>query len=227
MIVAAMALALAGVAVGAVHAPVTRGDSGANFELFGNGTNPTIFSASASNNTARSQRFSSTCAPACPAVWTAGVGAFPGAATPTSAAQTIFAGTYTWQYWTAAAGANATVNWTFEYGNNVGCSSGPVVIAAFTAVPLLVNQSAHSATVGTSASNVSVPAGKFMCLSITWNSGGPVTLRYGRHNLQRTNFTTPQVIFIPEFGVALVALALVIPAVTGLASRRRRRDVAA
>jgi cellulose synthase/poly-beta-1,6-N-acetylglucosamine synthase-like glycosyltransferase len=226
IIVAAMALALTGVAVGAIHAPVTRGDSGSNFELFGNGTNPTIFSASASNNTTRTQLFSSTCVPACPAVWTAGVGAFPGVATPTSAAQTIFAGTYTWQYWTGAAGANATVNWTFEYGNNAGCSSSPVVIAAFAAVPLLVNQTAHTATVGTSASNVAVPAGKFLCLSITWNSGGPVTLRYGRHNRERTNFTTPQVIFIPEFGVALLGLALVIPAVTRLSSGKRRRRVA-
>jgi 1,2-diacylglycerol 3-beta-glucosyltransferase len=226
VVVAAMALALMSVAVGAFRAPVGHADAGSNFFLFGNG-NPTLFSASNSNNTARSQLFASTCAPACPAVWTSGVGAFPGAATSTTSAQTIFAGTYRWQYWTTNAGADATVNWTFRYGDNVGCTTNPVTIAAFTAVPLRVNQAGTTAVVGTSASNVNVPAGKYMCLSVTWNSGGPATLRYGSNNNQRTNFTTPQVIFIPEYGAALLGLAFAIPLVTQLWSRRRARRGAA
>ncbi len=226
VVVAAMALALMSVAVGAFRAPVGHADAGSNFFLFGNG-NPTLFSASNSNNTARSQLFASTCAPACPAVWTSGVGAFPGAATSTTSAQTIFAGTYRWQYWTTNAGADATVNWTFRYGDNVGCTTNPVTIAAFTAVPLRVNQAGTTAVVGTSASNVNVPAGKYMCLSVTWNSGGPATLRYGNNNNQSTNFTTPQVIFIPEYGAALLGLAFAIPLVTQLWSRRRARRGAA
>jgi 1,2-diacylglycerol 3-beta-glucosyltransferase len=222
IVVAAMALALVGVAVGASRAPVGQADAGSNFFLFGNG-NPTLFSASNSNNTARSQVFSSTCNPACPAVWTSGVGAFPGAVTSTTAAQTIFAGTWKWQYWTTNAGASATVNWTFRYGDNVGCSTNPVTIASFANVPVLRNQVGTTAVIGTTVSNVNVPAGKFMCLSISWISGGPVTLRYGNNNNQKTNFTTPQVIFIPEYGTALIALAFAIPFATGYWTRRRAR----
>ena len=224
----AMALALVGVALGALHAPEGQADAGSNFFLFGSGAAPTIFSASNSNNTTRTHIFGSTCTPACPAVWTSGVGAFPGAATSTTNAQTIFAGTWRWQYWTRNVGANATINWVFRYGDNVGCTVNPVTIASFAAVPLNINQTGTSAVLGTTVANVNVPAGKFMCLSITRNSGGPATLQYGRNNLQRTNFTTPQVIFIPEYGTALLGLALVIPLATQLWTRRgRRRRVAA
>jgi glycosyltransferase involved in cell wall biosynthesis len=226
LVIGALVLGLVAVTVGAVRAPMTRADSGSNFELFGNAAGPTIFSASASNNTVRTQRFGPACVPACPAVWTAGVGAFPGVATPTTSAQTIFAGTYSWQYWTEN-GANATVNWTFKYGNNVGCTINPVTIASFVAVPLLRNVDAHTAVLGTTVTNVNVPAGKFFCLSITWNSGGPVNFQYGRHNLQRTNFTTPQVIFIPEYGVGLLGLALVIPVSMRLWTRCRSHRRAA
>ena len=160
------------------------------------------------------------------AVWTSGVGAFPGAATATTAAQTIFAGQWSWQYWTTNAGANGTINWVFRYGDNVGCSTNPVTIASFAAVPLLRNQAGTSVVLGNTVSNVAVPAGKFMCLSITWNSGGPVTLRYGNNNNQRTNFTTPQVIFIPEYGAALLGLAFFIPLATRVWTHRRRRVTA-
>ena len=223
VVVGTMALVLAGVAVGASRAPVAKADAGSNFFLFGSGAAPTVFSASNSNNTVRSQIFNATCTPACPAVWTSGVGAFPGVATATTNAQTIFAGQWSWQYWTTNTGANATVNWVFRYGDNVGCATNPVTIASFAAVPLLRNQVGTTAVVGTTVANVTVPAGKFMCLSITWNSGGPATLRYGNNNNQRTNFTTPQVIFIPEYGTALLGLALAIPLATRLWTRRRRR----
>jgi cellulose synthase/poly-beta-1,6-N-acetylglucosamine synthase-like glycosyltransferase len=62
VVVAALALALVGVAIGASRAPVTQA-AGPTFFLFGNGTKPTIFSASNSNNTVRNQDFASTCAP--------------------------------------------------------------------------------------------------------------------------------------------------------------------
>jgi hypothetical protein len=225
VVVAAMALALVSVAVGASRSPVGHADVGSTFFLFGNGTNPTIFSASNSNNTVRNQTFDSTCSPACPAVWTSGVGTFTtGVATSTTSAQTIFAGTYRWQYWTSDNGADARVNWTFMYGDNVGCTANRVTIAAFINVPVLVDQATGtSVTVGTTVANVNVPANKFMCLSITWSSGGPVTLRYGNNNSQRTNFTTPQLIFIPEYGAALLGLALAIPLATQLWARRRPR----
>jgi hypothetical protein len=115
------------------------------------------------------------------------------------------------------------VSWTFKYGNNVGCTVAPVNIAAFTNVPVLVDQAAGTtANVGTTVSNTNVPAGKFLCLSISWTSGGPVTLRYGNNNGQRTNFSTPQVIFIPEYGTALLGFALAIPFATRLWMRRSR-----
>ncbi|HEY2597473.1 MAG TPA: glycosyltransferase family 2 protein [Candidatus Dormibacteraeota bacterium] len=228
VVVAAMAAALAAVAVGAVRAPITDA-AGSTFFLFGNGTNPTLFDATVSNNTVRSQVFNTTCTPACPATWTSGVGAWPGVATSTASAQTIFAGTYSWQYWTSNTGADALVSWTFKYGNNVGCTTAPVNIAAFTNVPVRVNQATGTTVnVGTTVSNTNVPAGKFLCLSIARTSGGPVTLRYGNNNGQRTNFTTPQVIFIPEPGAALLGFALAIPFATRLWTRRRRlRRVAA
>jgi len=222
IVIAAMMLTLAGLAVGASRAPVVQA-VGSTFFLFGNGTNPTVFDASVSNNTVRNQVFDSTCAPACPAVWTSGVGAFPGVATPTASAQTIFAGTYSWQYWTGNNGADALVSWTFSYGDNVGCSTNAVTIAAFTNVPVLVDQVGTTATIGTTVANVTVPAGKYICLSIAWTSGGPVTLRYGNNNGQRTNFTTPSVIFIPENGAALLGLALMIPMATKVWMRRRRQ----
>jgi cellulose synthase/poly-beta-1,6-N-acetylglucosamine synthase-like glycosyltransferase len=223
VIVSAMVLALSGIAIGAVHAPVGQANGGSTFELFGDTTNgPTVFSTDASNNTVVGHVFSNPCLPACPAVWTAGVGTYPGTATPTSNAQTIFAGTYRWQYWTFGVGTNATVKWTFEYGNNVGCTISPVVVASFNAVPLLANQNGTSVAVGTSTANVDVPAGKYLCLSIDWSSGGPVALLYGNHSLQQTNFTTPQVIFVPENGLALIGFALFIPLATELWRRRRQ-----
>ena len=227
LIVSAMLVALAGIAIGAVRAPVGEANGGSTFELFGdtNG-NPTLFSTDASNNQVLVDVISNPCVPPCPAVWTAGVGVWPGTVITTSSAQTIFAGTYRWQYWTFAAGINATVNWTFEYGDNVGCTVNPVVIAAFTGVPLLPNQSGTSVVVGTSTTNVNVPAGKYLCLSVDWSSGGPVGLLYGNHSLQRTNFTTPQIIFVPENGLALLVFALVLPLATALWGRRRRAPTA-
>ena len=226
VVVAAMTIALLAVAVGASRAPVTDA-AGSTFFLYGTGAGPSLFDANVSNNTVRNQVFDATCNPACPAVWTSGVGAHPGVATPTASAQTIFAGTYSWQYWTTNPGANAMVSWTFRYGDNVGCTTNPVTIAAFVNVPVLVGQTGTTVNVGTTVSNVNVPAGKYMCLSIARTSGGPVTLRYGNNNNQRTNFTTPSVIFIPEYGAALLGLALVIPMATQLWTRgRRRRRVA-
>jgi cellulose synthase/poly-beta-1,6-N-acetylglucosamine synthase-like glycosyltransferase len=223
VVVAAMAVALVSVAVGASRAPVAQAASGSTFFLYGN-PNPTLFQTSLSTTTTQSQIFDSTCTPACPAVWTSGVG---GTATSTTNAQTIFAGTWSWQYWTRDVGANATVNWVFRYGDNAGCTTNPVTIASFAAIPLLINQAGTSVVLGTTVTNVTVPAGKFMCLRITWNSGGPATLRYGNNSFQRTNFTTPQVIFIPEYGAALLGLALAIPLATRLWTRRRRRRWAA
>jgi hypothetical protein len=89
-------------------------------------------------------------------------------------------------------------------------------------VPLLANQNGTSVAVGTSTANVDVPAGKYLCLSIDWSSGGPVALLYGNHSLQQTNFTTPQVIFVPENGLALIGFALFIPLATELWRRRRQ-----
>ena len=147
--------------------------AGSTFFLFGNGSNPTLFDANVSNNTVRNQDFSSPCVPACARqrglrALARGQGWLP----PTASAQTIFAGTYSWQYWTTAAGANAMVSWTFKYGDNVGCTTNPVTIAAFTNVPLLISQNGTTANVGTTVSNTNVPAGKFICLSISWTSGG-------------------------------------------------------
>jgi len=49
------------------------------------------------------------------------------------------------------------VNWTLRYGDNVGCTTNPVNIAAFTNVPVLVDQTGTTATVGTTVANVNVP----------------------------------------------------------------------
>jgi hypothetical protein len=138
----------------------------------------------------------------------------------------VYAGTYQWQYWSLplliGVEADATVNWRFLYGDDIGCVTNPVSIADFTAVPLLVGKTGFNAVVGTSSTNVNVPAGKYLCLSIAWNSGGPVALRYGNNSVERTNFTTPQAIFVPEFGPALLGLALAIPFATKFWTGRRR-----
>ncbi len=100
-----------------------------------------------------------------------------------------------------------------------GCTTNPVVIAQNSSFTLLVNHTGGTpVNVVTTSSNTSVPAGKFFCLTMSWVSGGPVTLDYDKSSAP-TNFHTPSVIFIPEYAVALLGLALLAPV---LAGRRRR-----
>ena len=186
---------------------------------------PTFFSPT--NNTATSAEviFTSPCVPPCPVVWQ-GADASGGPAVATTGAQTIFAGTYGFDYWTdlVPTGFNSVISWTFEYADNAGCTLNPVVIAQNSSFTLLDNHVGGTpVNVVTTTANTTVPAGKFFCLSLAWVSGGPTHLTYNNDTglLPRpTNFTTPSVIFIPEFGIALVGLAVIAPFV----ARVRRRD---
>ena len=223
--VIAMAVAVFAMAIGALRAPVVESSSGSQFWLHGALALPTFFSPT--NNTATSAEviFTSPCVPPCPVVWQ-GADASGGPAVATTGAQTIFAGTYGFDYWTdlVPTGFNSVISWTFEYADNAGCTLNPVVIAQNSSFTLLDNHVGGTpVNVVTTTANTTVPAGKFFCLSLAWVSGGPTHLTYNNDTglLPRpTNFTTPSVIFIPEFGIALVGLAVIAPFV----ARVRRRD---
>ena len=223
--VAAMVVAVFATAVGALRAPVIESSSGSQFWLHGAVASPTFFSPTNPTITPLEIVFTNPCVPACPEVWQ-GADASGGPAVATSGSQTVFAGAYKFDYWSdlVSTGSNAVISWTFEYGDNAGCSINPVVIAQNSAFTLLDNHVGGTpVTVVTTGSNTTVPAGKFFCLSLAWVSGGPTHLSYNNDAglaSRPTNFTTPSVIFIPEFGVALVGLAALAPFV----ARVRRRD---
>ncbi|HLQ62651.1 MAG TPA: glycosyltransferase family 2 protein, partial [Candidatus Acidoferrales bacterium] len=218
MVAGGLALALAAVAVSAVRAPVAEANSGSQFWLHGNLTGPTVFDTTAPGLlVVKTVAFTSPCVPACPERWTGGDA---GSALSTSAAQTVFAGTYSFDYWTAAGVTDATISWTFEYGDNAGCTTNPVVIAQNSSFTLLAGHTGGTpVSVVTTSSNTSVPAGKFFCLVLDFVSGGPTTLQYDS-STGPTNFLTPSVIFIPEQALALVGLALVAPVSMRLWKRR-------
>jgi cellulose synthase/poly-beta-1,6-N-acetylglucosamine synthase-like glycosyltransferase len=214
VVIGALVLACAGVGVSAMRAPVAQATSGTTFYLHGFVT-PTVFSVGFPFNLVTTVTFDAPCVPACPVTWTGG--AF-GAATATTGDQTIFAGTYTFDYWTTV-GTNAVISWTFEYGNNIGCTISPVVIATNPAFTLIAGHTGGIPVAVATGSNTLVTAGHFLCLTMNRVSGGPAVLEYDNF-FTATSFQSPAVIFIPEYGVALVGLALVAP---WLPRVRRRR----
>ncbi|TMC83534.1 MAG: glycosyltransferase family 2 protein [Chloroflexi bacterium] len=222
--VGAMFVAVFATAMGALRAPVVESSSGSQFWLHGALTLPTFFSPTNPSVTPQEIIFANPCVPACPSVWQ-GADASGGPAVATTGAQTVFAGSYGFDYWTdlVPTGFNSVISWTFEYGDNAGCTLNPVVIAQNNSFTLLDNHVGGTAVnVVTTGSNTAVPTGKFFCLRLAWVSGGPTHLTYNNDAglaPRPTNFTTPSVIFIPEFGVALVGLALLAP----LVPRVRRR----
>ncbi|TME20152.1 MAG: hypothetical protein E6I70_01960 [Chloroflexi bacterium] len=211
IVTGALVLASLGVGVAALHAPVAYASSGSQFWLYAGGAGPTFFTASspAAANPTLQGTFNSPCIPACPFVWTASNDGV--SASATTNAQTVFAGTYTFDYWTTNTGFNAVISWKFEYGDNAGCSVGTVVIAQNNNFPLLNNHTGGTpVSVGTTVANTAVPAGKFFCLAANYVSGGPTTVQLNSQS-RPTNFHTPSVIFIPEYGLALAGFALVAP----------------
>jgi hypothetical protein len=102
----------------------------------------------------------------------------------------------------------------------VGCTVSPVVIAQNNNFTLVEGHTGGTpVTVVTTSSNSIVPSGKFFCLVMSWVSGGSVRLEYD-HDTVPTNFHTPSVIFIPEWGLALIGVALVAPLWRRIAPRK-------
>jgi cellulose synthase/poly-beta-1,6-N-acetylglucosamine synthase-like glycosyltransferase len=145
-------------------------------------------------------------------------------ATPvaTAASQTIFAGTtFTFNYFTTV-GSVGTVTVTLRVGYSA-TSTCP-------AVTNLIAQTSDTLTSGgplstasfSPASAVTVPINSFFCFTITVTGvGAPgLTLHYDGGTLATTNLTSSQTIFIPEFLLPFIGLAVLAP----LVGRLRRRQ---
>jgi hypothetical protein len=145
--------------------------------------------------------------------------------TPTAASQVILAGTtFHFNYWTSLSGtANVTI--TFGY-QTTGFSSGgsacnnPTTIATQT-VALTSGSNLNTANFSPAA-NITVGNNSFFCLKITVNSvtGGGLNLLYDS-TTDKTNLVSSQTIFIPEFALVLVGIALIAPRIRRTSRGRR------
>jgi len=206
VVVGGLAVALLALVIGAFNAPTAHA---AGSTLFLHGT--TTFTM---DNTAP--------AGAVPATFLlAPVGATQTWATTTSASasQTIFATTaFTFQYWTtgvAGGTTGATIALSFSAAAN--CSSATTI--AQSSVTLAVG-SALSTSSFSPATDVTVPAGSFFCLTLTVTSIGVVNLTLDSDATSTpTNLTSTQTIFIPELLLPFGGLAVIAPVV----ARRGRR----
>ncbi|HEV2013945.1 MAG TPA: glycosyltransferase family 2 protein [Candidatus Dormibacteraeota bacterium] len=135
----------------------------------------------------------------------------------TAAAQTIAATTtFSFTFW--ASGPNtddSQTRLTFAYSSSSTCSS-PTTIAQAT---FLLHTGANQTTATfTPASSVAVPTGSFFCWTmLVLDAGADAgrTLLYD-DSTDKTHINSSQTIFIPEFALLLVGVALLAP----LATRR-------
>jgi len=137
----------------------------------------------------------------------------------TVATQTVAAGTYTFTYWTTACSGTCTVTatLTFGYSTTATCNS-ITALASWSAS--IVKGTSGGTTSTTTGSSATIPANSYLCwqIAVTATSGGGYSLEYDTSAFP-TRIDTPT-ITAPEFGLALLGLALVVP----LAARRRLRD---
>jgi len=198
VVAAAFALALAGLGVGAINAPVANA-AGTTLWLHGNlapftldttppvGAAPALFLLAPVNAT---QTWHTT--------------------TSTAAAQTIFSTTaFTFNYTTTGVTGNTTgVTLTFAFSASANCTS-----------PTTIAQSSTTLTFGTAstgpfspASNVVVPANSFFCFTVTVTSISASTLTLNSDATSSpTNLASTDVIFIPELVLPFMVLAVLAP----------------
>jgi hypothetical protein len=205
-VAAALGVALAGLGLGAVNAPIA---DAAGTSLFLHGGGPgTLDTTSPAGLPPQALVL----APGVTRTWAT--------TSSTAAAQTIFSTTsFTFNYWTLGGGGTANVTLTFAFSSSVTCSS-PTTIAQTTTTLA----SGSNLTTGTfsPSSNVSVPAGSFFCFTVTVNTLGlALTLDYDASG-SPSNLISTQTIFIPELVLPFLGLALLAPiGARRLPSRRK------
>jgi hypothetical protein len=207
VVAAALGVALAGLGLGAVNAPIA---DAAGTSLFLHGGGPFTLDAT-SPGAALPQTM----------LLTAGNTRTWATTASTAASQTISSSTsFTFNYWTLGVGGTANVTLTFAFSSSSTCSS-PTTIAQTTTT--LASGSNLTTGAFSPSANVSVPAGSFFCFTVTVNSIGLVTLTLDYDaSGSPSNLISTQLIFIPELVMPFLGLALLAPiAVRRLSSRRK------
>jgi cellulose synthase/poly-beta-1,6-N-acetylglucosamine synthase-like glycosyltransferase len=198
VVAAALGLALAGLGIGAINAPIANA-AGTTLWLHGTlgpftldttppaGAVPALFLLAPVNAT---QTWHTT--------------------TSTAAAQTIFSTTaFTFNYTTTGVAGNTTgVTLTFAFSASTNCTS-----------PTTIAQSSTTLTFGTAstgpfspASNVVVPANSFFCFTVTVTSISASALTLNSDATSSpTNLASTDVIFIPELVLPFMVLAILAP----------------
>ena len=207
VVAAAFGLALAGLGIGAINAPVANA---AGTTLYLHGASPFTLDA-----TAPAALVPQTM------VLTTGNTRTWATTSSTAASQTIFSATsFTFNYWTLGVGGTANVTLTFAFSSSSTCSS-PTTIAQTTTG--LTGGSGLSTPPFSPSSSVSVPAGSFFCLTLVVNSIGIVTLTLDYDaGGSPTNLVSSQMIFIPELVLPFLGVALLLPIGTRRLLRRTR-----
>src|SRR5712692_88864 len=195
VVAAALGVALAGLGLGAVNAPIANA---AGTSLFLHGGGPGTLDTT---SPAGALPQALVLAPGITRTWAT--------TSSTAAAQTILSTTsFTLNYWTLGVGGNANVTLTFAFSSSGTCSS-PTTIAQTTTTL----SSGSNLTTGSfsPSSNVSVPAGSFFCFTLTVNTlGTALTLDYDAVT-SPSNLVSTQMIFIPELVLPFLGLALFAP----------------
>jgi len=207
IVVGGLAIALLALAIGAFNAPTARA---AGSTLFLHGTATFTLDATAPAGLV----------PATLLLAPVGATRTWATTTSTSASQTIASTTaFTFQYWTtgvASGMTGATIALSFSAASN--CSSATTI--AQSSVTLAVGSGLSSPSFSPTT-DVTVPAGSFFCFTLTVTAVGVVNLTLDSDAASTpTNLTSTQTIFIPEFLLPLVGLAVIAPVV---ARRGRRR----
>jgi hypothetical protein len=213
----AIVCALGGLGVDAVNAPVAEA-AGTTLYLHG-GTCPTT------NGTMNTTSPTSTVN-----TWTIGTvnqTCTWATTTATSAAQTIFntpnsLALLIYAESTHNGTQSAAFSATFGYSSSSTCSSVTTIATQASFSFSVSNQNTWNQELPpffTQASNVTVPAGSFFCLTITITTANS-NIKFGWDaSAENSNLQSSQTIFIPEYGLLFVAFAFLLP----LSVRQLRR----
>ena len=195
VVAVALGLALAGLGIGAINAPIANA---AGSSLFLHGGSPGTLDGTSPGGLIPQTM-----------LLTTGNTRTWATTSSTTAAQTIFSTTsFTFNYTTTGVGGTANVTLTFAFSSSGTCSSPTTIAQTTTGLAAGTNSTGAFSP----SSNVSVPAGSFFCLTVVVNSIGLVTLTLDYDaSSSPTNLTSTQMIFIPELVLPFVGLALLAP----------------
>ena len=213
----AMSLALIGVGIGAVNAPVVEA-AGTAFYLHSGtcpSTNGTLNSTSPAGATSATWALG-TASQACKWATTSS----------TTGSQIIVASdVFTFTFWASnshSGSQTAAISAVFGYSSASTCTTVTTIASmpsfSFT-LASLAGATQEIAPTFSPASNITVPTGSFFCWTITVATANTNISFLWDATTTTTNLNSSQTIFIPELLLALVGLGIIIP----LAARSRLR----